>query len=60
MVRLQNKRFLIFKLVILVNREIVMYKVKVGDTVYGKFGTAKIERLSCVKKSVTKEGIMCQ
>ena len=34
-----------------------MYKVKVGDTVYGKFGTAKIEKTS-VKKVGDKEGIV--
>ena len=34
-----------------------MYKVKVGDTVYGKFGTAKIEKIELCEKVGDKEGI---
>ena len=37
-----------------------MYKVKVGDTVYGKFGTAKIEKIELCEKVGDKEGIACQ
>ena len=34
-----------------------MYKVKVGDTVCGKFGTAKIEKIELCEKVGDKEGI---